>query len=269
MRSILPLSPLCLAASLCATVPAALAQHAPLPEGLVGADIRRGWATETGTHMAALDLRLAPGWKTYWRMPGEAGVPPVLNFAGSHNLKDVRVIWPAPEVFDQNGMRTVGYHDALLLPLEITPVEPGVPVDLEAQLDFGICHEICVPVQLDLSAWLAGPGAPDGDISAALAAEPKPRSGLARCTVAPIRDGMRVEAQIDLPPAPGEVALLELRSRPIWVSDPMISRDGGTLLASAEFVPETGAPFALDPQDLRITVVSAAGAIEIDGCPSP
>ncbi|PTV95767.1 DsbC/DsbD-like thiol-disulfide interchange protein [Rhodobacter aestuarii] len=239
----------------------------PLPEGLLGAEIRSGWEAQNGTRIAALHLQLAPGWKTYWRVPGEAGVPPVLHFARSRNLAHMQVIWPTPSVFEQNGMRTVGYHDELILPLELTPREAGVPIDLEARLDFGICHEICVPVQLDLTAWLAGPGAPDPAIAAALEAQPVPRPGLARCAVEPIRDGMRVEARIDTPPAPGEVALFELRARPMWVSDPMIAREGGTLLASAEFVPETGAPFDLDQDDLRITVVSAAGAIEIDGCP--
>ena len=240
---------------------------APLPDGMAGATVRPGWATPEGGRIAALHLALEPGWKTYWRVPGEAGVPPVLRFDGSQNVASVQVVWPAPEVFEVNGLRTVGYHDDLLLPLEITPENPDEPVVLAADLDLGICHDICVPVQLSLRADLRGPGAPDPAIAAALAAEPSPRPGVARCAAEPIRDGVRVTARIDLPAAPGEVALLELRSTPMWVSDPQISREGGQLVASAEFVPENAQPFALNHDDLRITVVSAAGAVEIDGCP--
>lgn len=241
----------------------------PLPPGLIGAELRPGWVTDTGTRIAALELTLAPGWKTYWRVPGDAGVPPHLDFAASHNLADLRVVWPAPAVFEVNGLRSVGYHDALLLPLVLAPRDPSQPVTLAAELEIGICHEICVPVHLRLQADLSGPGAPDPEIAAALATAPKPRPGLARCTVAPIRDGMRVSAAIELPAAPGEVALFELRSAPIWVSEPQMRREGGVLWAEAEFVPESGQPFALDQNDLRLTVVSAAGAIEIDGCPAP
>ena len=262
MTRILTLLPLCLGLA----HPLA-AQEGPLPPGLEQAEVLQGWRTPEGGRVAALKIALDPGWKTYWRVPGDAGVPPELDFAGSQNVADVQVIWPAPEVFDANGMRTVGYHDALVLPLQITPTDPSQPMHLAADVDMGICHEICVPVQLDLQADLSGPGAPDAEIRAAMAAEPAPRPGIAHCSVEPIRDGVRVQAAIDLPPSPDEVALFELRSTPMWVSEPQAHREGGQLIASAEFVPDSGQPFDLDQSDLRITVLSAAGAFEIDGCP--
>jgi len=242
---------------------------APLPPGLLGAQILPGWRSEDGQRIAAVQIDLAPGWKTYWRVPGDAGVPPVLRFDASQNLAHLRVGWPAPEVFEVNGMQTVGYHDRLILPLEIEPADPAQPVALVADLDLGICHEVCVPVQLSLSASLEGKGAADPQIAAAIAAEPKPSPGLAQCTTEPIRDGVRVKAEISVPEAAGQVALFELRSTPMWVSEPQSARAGDILQASAEFVPEDGRPFALDQTDLRITVVSEAGAIEIDGCPQP
>lgn len=261
-RHLSPLLPLCLCL-------AALPLHAeePLPPGMEGAEVLPGWEAPDGSRIAALKIELDPGWKTYWRTPGDAGIPPMIDFAGSRNVAGVKVIWPAPEIFDQNGMRTVGYHDAMILPLEITPADPGAPVMLNADLDMGICHDICVPVQLELDADLEGPGAPDAEIRAAMAAEPAPRPGAAHCALEPIADGVRVTAAIDLPPAAGEVALFELRSTPMWVSDSESQRDGGQMIASAEFVPESGQPFNLDPRDLRITVLSAQGAVQIDGCP--
>lgn len=260
MRTLVSLLALTLAAP-------ALAQEA-LPPGLAGVEVRQGWRTPDGGRVAALHIALEDGWKTYWRVPGEAGVPPMLDFSHSANVAAVQVVWPAPEVFDQDGLRSVGYLNELVLPLEITPADPAAPVQLDADLDIGICHDICVPVQLEVKADLAGPGGPDAKISAALGAEPAPRPGLARCTVEPVRDGVRVNAAIDLPQASGEVALFELRSTPMWVSETEMGREGAVLMASAEFVPDAGKPFALDQNDLRITVLSAAGAIEIDGCPA-
>ncbi|MGD9918188.1 MAG: protein-disulfide reductase DsbD domain-containing protein [Paenirhodobacter sp.] len=258
----------CLAPLLLAAAPlAAQDAPAPLPPGLEGAELLDGWQAPDGHRVAAIRIDLDPGWKTYWRTPGDAGVPPRIDFAGSHNVAGVKVIWPAPVVFDQNGLRTVGYHDEMILPLEITPADPSAPVRLNADLDMGVCHDICVPVQLELDADLDGPGAPDAEIRAAMAAEPAPRPGAAHCALEPIADGMRVTATIDMPPAADEVALFELRSTPMWVSDSESYREGGQMIASAEFVPESGKPFALDPGDLRITVLSAAGAVQIDGCP--
>ncbi|MFY8145805.1 MAG: protein-disulfide reductase DsbD domain-containing protein, partial [Rhodobacter sp.] len=63
-------------------------------DDLLSAEVLPGWRTEQGTHMAALRLTLAPGWKTYWRSPGDAGIPPLFNWSGSQNLSGVRVHWP-------------------------------------------------------------------------------------------------------------------------------------------------------------------------------
>lgn len=241
-----------------------------LPPGVLAVQALPGWRVPDGARVAALRLALEPGWKTYWRIPGEAGIPPVLDFTGSHNIADIEVIWPVPDVFDDRGARAVGYVREMILPLRIRPTDAEQPVILSARLDLGVCRDICVPVSLDVSADLTGPGQPDARISQAMAAIPRPvPEGAARCRIEPITDGMRVQAQIDVPPSAGEVALLELRSQPMWVSDPVISRDGEHLLASVDFVPDAAQPFALDPGDLRITVLGAGDAIEIDGCPAP
>ena len=243
------------------------AQDAPLPPGMAGVELLQGWQTPSGERIAALRIALDQGWKTYWRRPGDAGIPPILNFASSENVAVVEVHWPAPEVFDQNGLRSVGYHNELILPLEITPADPRRPVELSAHLEMGICHDICVPVSVAVSRDLFGPGAPDPMINAALTEQPRQMPGGARCAVEPIRDGMRVTARITLPPEADQVALFELRSTPMWVSESVAHREGDTLVAMAEFVPENARPFALDQRDLRITVLSEAGAVEFNGCP--
>jgi len=261
---ILPLFPLVLAL---ASGAAGAQEMAPLPPGMVGAEVLAGWQRPDGARMAAVRIALREGWKTYWRSPGDAGIPPQFNFAGSDNVAGVTVHWPAPEIFDQNGLRSVGYDDVVVLPLEIHPTDPNLPVRLNTELDIGICHDICVPVSVDLSADLDGPGAPDPAIRTALTEQPRMVADGARCTVEPIADGMRVTARIAMPPAPNEVALFELQSMPMWVSDSVMHREGGDLIASAEFVPDAAQPFDLDQRDLRITVLSQDGAVEYNGCP--
>ena len=67
-----------------------------------------GWRMENGHQMAGLSLTLSPGWKTYWRSPGEAGIPPLFDWSGSDNIASVRLHWPSPSVFHTNGMHMAG-----------------------------------------------------------------------------------------------------------------------------------------------------------------
>ncbi len=233
-----------------------------------GAEVLDGWQADNGSRMAAVRIALGEGWKTYWRAPGDAGIPPQFNFAGSQNVAGVTVHWPRPQVFESGGMRSVGYLGEMILPIEIIPTDPSQPVALAADVEFGICRDVCVPVSVALSADLSGPGTTDPLIRAALTAQPEPVKGNATCLIEPIKDGMRVTASIDLPPlGPDEIALFELRGAPVWVSDSTSHRDGTRLVSMAEFVPDNAQPFALNPADLVITVLSDERAVEINGCP--
>ena len=101
-----------------------------------------GWTQPDGSRVAALEVTLAEGWHTYWRAPGDAGVPPQFNWSGSRNLKSVTVRWPQPDVFSQDGLRTIGYHDTLVLPFIVTPKNAGKPVRLNGSFDLGVCKDI-------------------------------------------------------------------------------------------------------------------------------
>ncbi|WP_103334531.1 protein-disulfide reductase DsbD domain-containing protein [Pseudotabrizicola formosa] len=241
---------------------------------VVRGEFRSGWQTSSGTHMAALHLRLAPDWKTYWRAPGDAGIPPQFDWAGSENLGSVRFHWPAPDVFHTNGMQTVGYHDELVLPIEITPKDPRKPVRLQASIDLGVCKDICIPTTLLLGGALTTPGQSDGTINAALRARPATASeaGLTRiaCRIEPIRDGLRVTARMDLPlQGHQEAVVFEPGIANVWVSESQVSRDGRSLTAVAEMVPPSGQPFALNRSAMVVTVIGGQGrAVEILGCPA-
>ncbi|WP_295534037.1 protein-disulfide reductase DsbD domain-containing protein [uncultured Thioclava sp.] len=269
MTRILPV----LALTLAAHAPMASAQQSqehpapPPPPGLEGAQLLSGWMRVDGTRVAGLSIALEPGWKTYWRAPGDAGIPPQIDFQDSENVANIALHWPTPEVFDSAGMRTIGYHGDLLLPITITPKDASKPVDLDAHATIGICDQICVPVSLNLRAHLDGKGQHDPQIEAALDAEPKTISAQAHCETKPVRDGVNLTARLELPPAIGpEDTLFELRSTPVWVSESSSHREGNMLIASADFVPPEAKPFDLDLSDLRITVLSDRGAVQIDGC---
>lgn len=265
---------LLLAAVLLALPPAAEAQGFRV-EDVLQAEIRPGWREADGRHMAALHLRLAEGWKTYWRAPGDGGVPPRFDWSGSQNIATVRLHWPRPGVFDTAGLRTIGFDRELVLPMEFELSDPTAPVRLATTVELGVCETICVPVTLTLTADLAGAGDPGSDsrIRAALADRPQTAAAVglrgATCEIAPIADGLRVTARLDLPALGGEeVVVFELSDDTVWISDAETRREGGWLLAAADVVPMTPG-FALDRSDLRITVLGATRAADLRGCPPP
>lgn len=237
--------------------------RADMPPGLVSAELLPGWITPEGQRMTALALRLEPGWKTYWRSPGDTGVPPHFDWQGSANLGQAIAHWPRPEAIESGGERTLGYHDALILPIEITPAIPGTAVDLQAVIDLGLCEDICVPVQVNLTAPPPGTR-PDPMIEAALARVPDVSSEQPACRIEPIADGMRVTAEFDDHDAP-EVAM-ELENEDVWVSQPELARKDGRLTAQADFIDGTAKPFALDAGQIRLTLIAPGSATEFLGC---
>ncbi len=242
-------------------------------EGVAEVALLPGWRTAEGTHMAALQIRLAPGWKTYWRAPGDGGIPPRFAWEGSRNLGQVEVHWPRPEVHTVSGLRSIGYTGELVLPIEVSPRRPGTPVVLAAEVEFGVCETICVPMRARVRAELPAVGRDDPRIRRALADRPLTAAeagvGAVACEVAPIRDGLRLTARIDVPPVGREeAAVFELPDTSIWISDAEGRRAGGRLEASSDLVPPDARPFALDRSDVRITLIGEARAVEIRGCPA-
>jgi DsbC/DsbD-like thiol-disulfide interchange protein len=96
---------------------------------------------------AGIEIRLDKGWKTYWRYPGDSGVPPRFDFKRSHNVRSVTVKWPAPHRFSDEGGQSIGYKDHVILPLSVVPNDPRKPVTLRLDLDYAICEKLCVPAE--------------------------------------------------------------------------------------------------------------------------
>ncbi|QRM54575.1 protein-disulfide reductase DsbD domain-containing protein [Sinorhizobium sp. BG8] len=108
-------------------------------------------AAEDGSIRAMLDIRLQPGWKTYWRDPGESGIPPVIDVKGTPGVTLEGTGFPMPRQFDDGATRYIAYDHSVALPLKLRQ-SPGARADtIKASVFLGICDEICVPVQAELS----------------------------------------------------------------------------------------------------------------------
>jgi DsbC/DsbD-like thiol-disulfide interchange protein len=108
------------------------------------------------TLRAGVEIRLAPGWKTYWRYPGDSGMPPRFDFAQSSNVKSATLSWPAPRRLADEGGQSIGYDGNVIFPLRIVANNSAEPVVLRLKLDYAVCEKLCVPaegtVELSLGA---------------------------------------------------------------------------------------------------------------------
>lgn len=127
---------------------------------------------------AGLEIRLAPGWHAYWRTPGDAGIPPSIDWAGTVNLAHADIAWPAPARYSLQGFETAGYRDHLVLPITAALLRPGQPLDLHPLVSWAACANICVPystrLELRLPEGRATPSAEAGLIADARARVPQP-----------------------------------------------------------------------------------------------
>jgi len=267
MRPILAAAALSLA-----IVPPAAAQVAA--GAVTSIDFLHGWREPDGSRVAALEIVLAPGWHTYWRVPGAAGVPPRFDWTGSKNLASVAYEWPRPEVFERFGLRSYGFDDALVLPLRLRPHDPSAPIELALALDFGVCDDICVPASAALAEHLA-PGAPEEGrprIEAALAKRPQTaaEAGVAAvtCGLAPTADGYELTAEVTFAAAPGadQLAVLEPGQPDLWIGEPESRTDGRTVTARAPVEAAGAGGPVVERRALRLTLLDADRAVEVRGC---
>lgn len=240
-------------------------------EEVVELEVLPGWRTSTGTHMAGLQVALAPGWKTYWRAPGDGGIPPRFGWQGSENLDGVALHWPVPDVFHQNDMRSIGYHGTVVIPIELNVPEAGVAARMRGQVQIGICEEICVPVVLDFDTVLPPQGSRHPSIVAALLDRPRTEQeagvGDVTCAIRPIENGLEVTASIEMSPmGRTEEVVIEAGDQQVWVSHPQTWREGEAIFARSDMIHVNGGGFALNRSDMRITVLSGGQAVDIHGC---
>src|SRR5215470_18676575 len=114
-----------------------------------------------GLLRAGVEIRLATGWKTYWRYPGDSGVPPVFDFSKSENVKSVSILWPAPHRFTDDGGASIGYKGGVIFPVHVVPANPNRPTTLRAAISYAVCEKLCVPARGQATLELASTHAPN------------------------------------------------------------------------------------------------------------
>jgi len=128
--------------------------------------------------LGGIAFQLQPGWKTYWRTPGDSGVPPRFDFSKSENIEAVTILWPAPTKFDDGaGGHSLGYKNQIVLPLRIVAKNADKPVTLRADINYAVCEKLCIPVEAIAElAFASVASTEDSALFAALDTVPKPAS---------------------------------------------------------------------------------------------
>lgn len=229
-------------------------------------------SSDAAAARAGIEIRLERGWHTYWRYPGDAGVPPRFDWSGSDNVGAVEVRYPAPErIPDAGGSRVIGYLDHVIFPLRIRAANPARPVKLRLQLDFAVCEKICIPAEVRLSLDVpAGGGANSPALDAAEARVPRAAKlgtsqGFGVRSVR-LERGKEPRAFIEVAvPAGKPFDLFAEGPTETWALPlPVLieAKDGLARFA----VPIEGAPpgAAPIPQNIRLTLVAGGEAIEVE-----
>lgn len=125
--------------------------------------------------LAGIEITLDPGFKTYWRNPGDSGLPPRFDWSASENVEAVDLRWPAPGRHEDAAGVAYAYEQRVVLPVLVKAKEPGRPVRLVLAAEYGVCRDICIPANADLSLDLAE-GQDRPAIEAALAKVPHPQA---------------------------------------------------------------------------------------------
>lgn len=251
-------------AILAASCPAAAAQSDWATE--LQSRLRLLLAPGEGDRLAgAVEIALEPGWHTYWRAPGEAGIPPRFDFSGSDNVASVEVHYPVPQRYDDGTSLSLVYFDHVVFPLTVTPADPARPVRLRLSALYGVCEEVCIPARGEASVSLA-PGAPDDPLARVAIREAwrsipgAPLPGRLDVTGVSLA-GDALEIEVTVPPD-GAVDLFAEGPPDWYLGQPkLVSREG----ASARFrLPLAGKPAdaALEDQDFRFVSIGGGDAIE-------
>jgi DsbC/DsbD-like thiol-disulfide interchange protein len=218
---------------------------------------------------AGIEIKMQPGWKTYWRYPGDSGVPPHFDFSGSENLKTATVLYPAPHLFTDETGQSLGYKDRIIFPLVISPQQPGRPVRLRLKADYAVCEKLCVPAEGRAELTLTpGDSSQDSALAAAEARVPKQvTAAQLGLTVRRTNNGTKPLVAVDLgAPAGNPIDLFVEGPTPQWAL-PIPKRSQTAPAGRAQFSFELdGLPPGVDPKgqvDLTFTVVTGERAVEV------
>lgn len=216
-----------------------------------------------GLLLGALEINLKPGWKTYWRDPGSAGVPLQMDLSGSENISGHAIGYPAPRRFDDGYSVYAGYKDPVALAVTFTVPDPSRPVTLEADVFLGICESICIPVQTRFQLTTAGEsGSTPETAIVEMAHAALPRDAGDGMQISAVRlDGDMLVAKVDADSI-GDPDLFVVSDNGWYFGTPVVEQADGTGLAFKIPVIEKPEPGSDNPAVLEYTLILGGKAAE-------
>ena len=208
-----------------------------------------------------------------WRHPGETGFSPEFDWTGSLNLSAVKVLWPHPEIFNDNGMLSFGYEDYVILPIEFTPYNAAKLIKARLNLRLGICEKLCVPVSRSLTTKLrASKTVLDSEIVEYMNRLPKVVSGheLKNMKCDFKVDGQNLIFRSDIEFYNRDIgfkaAIVELPESNIWFALPNIERASNSLRIISKAEQSDDGAFVLNRDGIIVTLISNNESVYIQGC---
>lgn len=243
---------------------------APMP----GAQLRLlpGGSGADGALVAGIEIAMERGAKTYWRVPGDSGVPPRFDWSGSSNIGEIEVRFPAPHRFSDGSGTSIGYAERVVLPVVVKPKDPQKPVELRLSADFAICERLCVPISTKAQVRLS-PGQLATELVEALERVPK--------AMAPA-GGLKVEScRVDRTMQPARIEVTTRGRGPLDLFAEGPSEDyvlpvpqpqdeaGGEMQRFSFAFDGVPAGVHAGTVPLKLTLVSPEAAIETQACLDP
>lgn len=241
------------------------AAHADEPSALSGETLRLIVAksdSDASPILAGVQMKLAPGWHTYWRKPGDSGLAPRFDWSKSENIASIDLLWPVPQRFDAPGDTTFGYEDEIVWPVIVRAADAAKPVTLRLTMTYGVCSEICVPGEAHL-IWSSSADGTDEEDGAQI------RRFLARVASAPRAADAVIARLVDESSPHLEVRLKKEGETPdlivegprgVYFGKPEATRDGAAVKYVVPVEMDSGV--ALKGAEVTLTFTGAATAIE-------
>lgn len=133
-----------------------------------------------GTIRGALQIEPKPGWITYWKEPGDAGIPPRIELSPDSEAQLERLSFPVPKRIDNGPVRDIGYDEPVAFPFELSAKDLSKPLAIDVSAFIGLCRNICIPFQAQFDMLLQpAKGTPVEEamiLNSALAKLPEPPS---------------------------------------------------------------------------------------------
>ena len=240
--------------------------------GLVSAKITDGWIEKDQKLIFGLKIDLNKNWKTYWRLPGNAGLKPLFTFDKSENVFAAKIMWPSPIIFGEDNLWSIGYKDSVLLPLEVTPIDTSKPIKLEIQADIGLCEDVCIPVTLNVS-YFATPGQnqENYEILGAILSEPIKSDDIGfqppQCI---IKNGELImefnEKNVKTGIENIELFVIEVGSSVFYVNSKKASVFDDRITVSTKNSVETELPGVISRETIKTTIIGSNQSLEFVGC---